>query len=273
MHDWTTTYGSDATPTVVLLHPAGWTRHAWNPHADRLADTYRVVTVDLPGHGVHPDPTFTIERAVADLAAVLETVDGAVLVGHSLGGYVASRVAAAHGERIDGLVLAGAAYNWRTPLGLVLSGIQYVATYFYDAVARVPPLGQRFERTPTYESQIPPADEDVHPYLPAYASALRALTFRPSWPDIEAYDGPTLLVQATGEPLASHAGRLAVRARADLRWLPGDHYAPIDDPGTFTAVVAQFCAEVYGDTAIPVSTETAREGRGRGLRGPVRSMR
>jgi pimeloyl-ACP methyl ester carboxylesterase len=95
--------------------------------------------------------------------------------------------------------------------------------------------------------------------------------FAQSWPDVEAYDGPTLLVQGTDDPLPSHAGRLAGRARADLRWLSGDHYVPVDDPETFTAVVARFCADVYGDPAVPV--EAPAERRERRLRAAVQSVR
>jgi len=246
MPDWVTTYGETVDPTVVLLHPAGWTRHAWTPHAEGLAERYHVVTIDLPGHGIHPDPEFTMERALADIGSVLDSVDGAVLVGHSLGGYLAVRAAAAYPERVDGLLLAGAAYNWnwRSPVGLVMSGVQHLLSYLYDALSHVPRLARRFEHGPDDETQRPPTHEETHPYSKGFASGIREITFRQFWPDVEAYGGPTLIIHGREEPIASHAGGLAVRAKANLRWIDGDHYAPMNDFETFTAEIARFIDEV-----------------------------
>jgi pimeloyl-ACP methyl ester carboxylesterase len=73
--------------------------------------------VDLPGHGSRADERFSLARAVEVVdEAVDEAPQGApvVLVGHSLGGYVAMAYAAAHGRRLDGLVLAGCS---ATPVG------------------------------------------------------------------------------------------------------------------------------------------------------------
>ncbi|WP_225336303.1 alpha/beta fold hydrolase [Halomicrobium urmianum] len=247
MPDWVTTYGEKSDPTVFLLHPAGWTRHAWTPHAERLADRYRVVTIDLPGHGIHPDPEFTMERAVADIDSVLDSVGSAVLVGHSLGGYVAIRVAAARPERVDGVLLAGAAYNWnwRSPVGLMLSVVQNLLSYLYDGLSHVPRLARRFEHGPDDETQLPPPHEDTHPYWKGFTSATRDITFRQFWPDLEAYGGPSLIIHGDTELLAKHAGGLAARAKANLRWIDGGHYAPMNNAETFTAEVARFLDEVY----------------------------
>jgi pimeloyl-ACP methyl ester carboxylesterase len=271
MPDWVTTYGDTSDPTVVLLHPAGWTRHAWTPHAERLADRYRVVMIDLPGHGIHPDSEFTMERAVADIGSVLDSVDSAVLVGHSLGGYVAIRAAAVYPEQIDGLLLAGAAYNWnwRSPVGLVISVVQHLLSYLYDGLSHVPGLARRVEHGPDDETQLPPPHEDTHPYSKGVASATREITFRQFWPDIEAYGGPTLIIHGNEEPIASHAGGLAARAKANLRWIDGDHYAPVNNSGTFTAEVARFLDEVYTGQTVGA----AYDDQSRGIRDLLRVVR
>jgi pimeloyl-ACP methyl ester carboxylesterase len=271
MPDWVTAYGEKSDPTVVLLHPAGWTRHAWTPHAERLADRYRVVTIDLPGHGIHPDPEFTMERAVADIDSVLDSVGSAVLVGHSLGGYVAIRAAAADSERVDGMLLAGAAYNWnwRSPVGLVLSVVQHLQSYLYDGLSHVPRLARRFEHGPGDEIQLPPPHEDTHPYSKGFASGIREITFRRFWPDVEVYGGPTLIIHGNEEPIAGHAGSLAARAKANLRWIDGDHYAPMNDPETFTAEVARFLDDVYTDQTMGA----AYDDRNRRVRDLLRVVR
>jgi pimeloyl-ACP methyl ester carboxylesterase len=208
------------------------------------------VTIDLPGHGIHPDSEFTMERALADIKGVLDAVGSAVIVGHSLGGYVAIRVAAANPERVDGLLLAGAAYNWRSPLGLGFSAAQHLQSYLFDGLSHFPRLARRFEHGPADETQLPPPHEDTHQYSKGFAGAIRELTFRRFWPDVQAYDGPTLIIHGDEEPLARHAGGLAARAKANLRWIDGDHYAPMNDSETFTAEVTQFLDEVYADQTV-----------------------
>lgn len=90
-------------PTVVLLGSLGSTTAMWEPQLPALRD-FRVVRVDLPGHGgsAVPDGPFRI----AELAAsVVELVDGpASYCGLSLGGIVALCIAA--NEEIDRLVVA-----------------------------------------------------------------------------------------------------------------------------------------------------------------------
>jgi 3-oxoadipate enol-lactonase len=44
-------YGAAEAPPLVLLHALGESRHDWPAIADRLAEDFRVVAVDLRGHG------------------------------------------------------------------------------------------------------------------------------------------------------------------------------------------------------------------------------
>ncbi len=90
--------------TVVLVH--GWQcdRGYWREQVAYLADQYRVLLVDLPGHGASEGGRTHWSMAAfgEDLAAVVgETVTGpVVLVGHSMGGPVILEAA----PRIDGLI-------------------------------------------------------------------------------------------------------------------------------------------------------------------------
>jgi len=97
-----------ATP-VVCLH--GVTGHAgrYRPLAERrLAARFRVVSVDLRGHGQSGwDPPWSIAAHVADL---VETTDAlgigrAHWIGHSYGGRILMELAAAHPERVERAVL------------------------------------------------------------------------------------------------------------------------------------------------------------------------
>lgn len=103
----------DAVP-VVLLHGTGASLHTWDGWVQELNDQRRTIRFDLPGFGLTgPSPTgeYTIEAYVAFVAATLDElgVERFILVGNSLGGYVAWATALAHPERVERLVLVAAA--------------------------------------------------------------------------------------------------------------------------------------------------------------------
>jgi pimeloyl-ACP methyl ester carboxylesterase len=96
-------------PAVVFVH--GWQadRSVWSEVAAALGPRVRSIAVDLPGFGESntlPGP-FTVERFAEDLRALIETLGAApaIVVGHSMGGKVASRLAIAAPEVVGGLVL------------------------------------------------------------------------------------------------------------------------------------------------------------------------
>jgi len=101
----------DGTP-LVLIH--GWTCSGffWKPIIPRLKDAFRVLAPDLPGHGLSSKeeasylPEAQAQRLLEWLTAI--GVDRFVLVGHSMGGEIAARMALAAPERVEGLVLASA---------------------------------------------------------------------------------------------------------------------------------------------------------------------
>jgi pimeloyl-ACP methyl ester carboxylesterase len=75
-----------SAPLVVFLHGAGMDHSVWALPARALAYAgYRVLAVDLPGHGASEGPPLTSVAALADwTAALIEAAGGpAALVGHS----------------------------------------------------------------------------------------------------------------------------------------------------------------------------------------------
>jgi 3-oxoadipate enol-lactonase len=100
-------------PTVLLLHAAmGSARRyfGWVPH---LCRDYRVVRLDLRGHGasqVPPAaPPLSLERLVQDVAELLDHLGctAAHLVGNSAGGYLGQQLAMTRPERVTSLCLFG----------------------------------------------------------------------------------------------------------------------------------------------------------------------
>src|SRR5436190_3568318 len=100
-------------PPLVLVHGLGGAASNWIELAPLLARSHRVLVPDLPGHaGSSPLPAAPSLGAFADRVAVLaERLDllPAVVVGHSLGGLIALRLALRRSAEVVGVVLAGAA--------------------------------------------------------------------------------------------------------------------------------------------------------------------
>jgi pimeloyl-ACP methyl ester carboxylesterase len=95
----------------VFTHGFADSAETWAAAFDELARDHRAVRWDLRGHGRSPAPPgdYTREDGLADLAAVVEQATGgtggAVLVGHSLGGYLSLFHTLTHPGTVAGLVL------------------------------------------------------------------------------------------------------------------------------------------------------------------------
>lgn len=97
-------------PTAVLIHGNGAHAGWWEPILPWLAPGWRVVAMDLRGHGESEwaePPRYRLVDYVADAVAVLdELAPGPVpLVGHSMGGRVAVQLAAMHPDRVSAIAL------------------------------------------------------------------------------------------------------------------------------------------------------------------------
>jgi pimeloyl-ACP methyl ester carboxylesterase len=85
----TSIYGS----VIVLIHDSSASLHAWEPWIEEIGGDYRVVTLDLPGHGLTggvPDNVYSSAAQLNTVAAVVAHlgIDQFVLGGNSMGGGV-----------------------------------------------------------------------------------------------------------------------------------------------------------------------------------------
>lgn len=89
-------------PDLVLLHGITENRSSWGIVKQKLARHGRVITVDLRGHGQsEPASDYGLDAMAADVKVVTDEVGAALpsVVGHSLGGFVASVYGAVHPVR------------------------------------------------------------------------------------------------------------------------------------------------------------------------------
>ncbi|MGI9264384.1 MAG: alpha/beta fold hydrolase [Gammaproteobacteria bacterium] len=104
------TYGVAGTGDTALVFVHGWScdRSYWREQVPVFADSYRVVTVDLGGHGASPASRkdWSIESFGQDVAAVARAVNAEqlVLIGHSMSGQVVLDAAARLGNRVIGII-------------------------------------------------------------------------------------------------------------------------------------------------------------------------
>lgn len=98
-------------PPVLLLHATGHDRHDFDPILPALARNHRTISIDWPGHGESAPSSELLARGAPLLADVLEDVvealnlPPAILIGNSVGGFAAARLAITHPDRVAGLVL------------------------------------------------------------------------------------------------------------------------------------------------------------------------
>ena len=99
---------------LLLLHGYSNEAHIWDDFVPIVAPHYRVLALDLRGHGDsdwHPDGAYGYENHVDDIEAILENleIDRLVLVGHSLGGRIAMLFGGRNPEKLAGLVIVDSA--------------------------------------------------------------------------------------------------------------------------------------------------------------------
>ena len=119
--------GPRGAPALLLVHGSNASLHTWEPWIARLGDRYRVVTLDLPGHGLtgaHPSGDYSEAMFVATIGAVADRLrlDRFVIGGNSMGGELAWKYALEQPQRVRGLLLVDAsgapgAYPTKVPIG------------------------------------------------------------------------------------------------------------------------------------------------------------
>lgn len=94
---------------VVFIHGFPFNKSMWQPQVELLKGDYYVITYDVRGHGASDagDGQYSVELFVDDLIALFDhlKITRAVVVGLSMGGYIALRACERNPERFRGLVL------------------------------------------------------------------------------------------------------------------------------------------------------------------------
>lgn len=103
-------WGDPGAPAVLLLHGGNQSSHSWDLVSLHLSDRYHVFALDQRGHGDSEwsrELDYSIEAKGADALAFIEQeqLTAPVIVGHSMGGLVAMKMALSHDDVASGFVL------------------------------------------------------------------------------------------------------------------------------------------------------------------------
>lgn len=249
-------------PAIVFIHGFGGSTASWRFAIDHFSQSYRVVAVDLPGFGWssrdatlplgHADHARRITRLMDELG-----IERATIVGHSMGGGVALRVAAAYPERVERLVLAApvdpnSGGTWqraaRRMWGLNLIG---------PMMERNPTLVNRMVRSALRQMSADPAwvDDDVvglyarplaQPGTSRCLVRLAACAQDDPAIDLATIRVPTLVVCGAADNAIPGSVGEAIAASipgARLEMMESAHLLIEEHPEQFNALVAQFLGE------------------------------
>lgn len=105
--------GPEDAPTILAVHGTYSSLHTWDGWVEQLEDDYRIVRLDLPGFGLtgpRSEGTHTLEYLVETVGAFCDALSLSDLsvIGSSLGGGVAWRLAADRPELVSNLVMVNA---------------------------------------------------------------------------------------------------------------------------------------------------------------------
>jgi pimeloyl-ACP methyl ester carboxylesterase len=225
--------------SLVFLHGAGGSRTMWAPQLTAFPDA---VAIDLPGHGARVGERFSFDRAVEVVHEELAGRAPAVLVGLSLGGYVAMAYAARHPDRTAGLVLSGSAIDYRRHR--ILVRVNRIALAVWPERWLVALQTRALRRAyPDHADAIVAGGVSFGGMRDAFA-----LLARTDWrAPLSGYPHPVLVL--TGEHdrrnLAAQGDQVAAIPDASATVLGGaGHACNLDRPEEFTAAVRDFVGRV-----------------------------
>lgn len=241
--------GPPDAPAIVFVHGTRLTSAMWSPQIAALSDEFRTIALDLPAHGSRAGVSFTMESAADALAAAIREHAGgrAVVVGLSLGGYVAMTLAAREPALVRGLVLSGATAE---PVGVrMLPYLALASVMRRVSDERLQRLNARYFRR-RYPAAIADPIVEAGFWSRGGADALRAISGERFVPRFKAYPGPTLIINGERDlpfrlfaPTFAAAGANVHR----VRLARARHLANLDQPVAFNAAVRRFVRSLEAD--------------------------
>jgi 3-oxoadipate enol-lactonase len=240
--------GSKSAPVLVFSNSLGTNLAMWDPQADALAKTFRVLRYDARGHGASSTTTgpYSIEQLANDVVALLDELEitRTSFCGLSMGGMIGMFLASRLGNRLDKLVLCntapkiGSTESWNARIETVCRGgmkgvVESVLERWY---------------TPHFRSDSPTIVEWTRQMFlrtspEGYCACCAAIRDMDLRPQIAAIRIPTLIVSGTHDPVTTVADAHLMAEQiqqAQQLELPSAHLSNIEAADAFTLGVSRF---------------------------------
>lgn len=218
----------------------------WHLQMEVLKDKYRVIALDLPGHGSQRDVDFSLDAAVQSVGDVIdhEARGRALVVGLSLGGYIAMEFGARHPAKAVGLIVASACVE---PSGWYNFPYRGFALLLEMAPEKWTAwLNSKFFEL-LYRDERAKLMTGPGFYARGGVQAFRELFERRFRPSVAAYTGPVLFLNGArdlGFRMQEHKFLAAAR-NAQLQIIPrAFHISNLDQPEAFTQAVRSFAESI-----------------------------
>ncbi len=256
---------SGGGPPLVLLHGFTGSAANWQPHSAVFEKQFRIIAVDLLGHGGSDSPVdrarYRMERCVENLILVFDHLglERVSLLGYSMGGRVALHVAAAHPERIRALALESASPGLADPAERAARMASDEALADFIEREGLEPFVDKWEQLPLFASQARLSEmmraelreQRLHNKPHGLANSLRGLgtgAQSPLWDRLPELRMPTLLIAGELDPKFTTIARSMAGAlpNARLALVPeAGHTVHLEQPEIFDRLVLEFM--VIGD--------------------------
>lgn len=241
--------GPADAPAMLLIHGSVVTRTMWLSQLRDLSDTHYVIAPDLPGHGALARMPFSFASAVDSLAEIIlkEARGRALVVGLSLGGYIAMELAQRYPPLVAGVVLSGCSFNFEGVLGSYLKVASWLMRRGWLKLSK-DQAEQRVKR------MFPPALADVA------EAQLRSGVFPdalgPSYAELSGRDFTAVLREYSGPSLILNGERDRPSRRGETKFMsaarhgrvqiiPGaGHACNLDQPEKYNVAVQEFAQSI-----------------------------
>ncbi len=240
---------------LVLLHGLGGSSKSWEFQYRDLGDEFRVVGWDCPGYGASDDLADPTPHADDYVTAALGLIDAlgfdtVALLGHSMGGVVAGRLAARHPERLSRLVLSCTSAGWGSPrhagraAGFVqrLTELRTMTAAEFGAARAATMVADGCD--PAVRAKVAGIASEAR--LSGYGAACHMLASTDNSDLVRGLDLPAMVISADKDLVASADQADELEGMIDgcqRAILPGVGHAPyIEDPDSYNATLRRFLA-------------------------------
>jgi 3-oxoadipate enol-lactonase len=243
---------------VLLLHAFPFNSQMWEPQIESLSDRWRLIAPDLKGFGTSDAPedrgTYTMDDYADQAKGLLDHlgIQDAVVVGLSMGGYIAFSFLRRHSDTLAALVLADTRAEADAPEGVEKRTAQQQTVAEKGIAPLVNGMPDALLGEPT-RAKKPEVVERVKELMqnPAagYIGALEAMKNRPdSTPDLGKVNVPTLVIVGENDGLTppDFSRKLHEHIRGSrLVVIPeAGHMSNLEAPEAFNGALAEFLSEL-----------------------------